>query len=63
MKKTTARQYYEICSYREDLEYLCDERAHLIILKDDGSKEWSFADGSTIEIDNIDQFKIDGHYL
>lgn len=63
MKKTIAKQYYDICTYRQDFEFLCSDRANVTVIREDGSKEWSFRDGSTAEIDLLNQLKIDGEYV
>jgi len=63
MNKSLALQYYNIVSFREDLEYLCDNKATNRMEDFEGTIHWVFKDSSMMSLDKLGGVFIDGRHV
>ncbi len=63
MNKSLALQYYNIVTFKEDLEYLCDSKATNRYEDYEGTIHWVFKDTSIMSLDKLGGVVIDGRHV
>ena len=62
-KKTMARSLFDICAYTEDLRAACDNQSTLKTQVDEDTFQYTFQDGSLLELGIFGTVRVDGRYM